>query len=471
MKMALNSISVITRGWQVPDKFTPHEYQTETMEFLYLNKRIAIWMPMGGGKSVSTLTALDNLACVEDIYPILILAPLRVAKSTWPEEVEKWDHFSHLTLSVICGSTTERKAALAAKADIYTMNYDNLVWLLETLGDEWPFKTVVADEFTRLKSFRLTQGSKRARALGRVAHSKVDRFIGLTGTPSPNGLKDLWGQTWFLDKGERLGRSFSAFEDRWFARGYDGHSLKPLPHAQAEIEGRLQDICLTVNGLPVDEPVYNTISVILPPPARKLYREMEKEMFTTIEGEAIEALNAAARTMKCLQLANGAAYFGEDSSEWKEVHDEKIRALESIVEEANGASVLVAYHFKSDLARLQKAFPKARVLDANPATIKDWNAGKIPLLFAHPASAGHGLNLARGGNILAFFSLNWNLEEHMQIIERLGPMRQKQAGLNRPVFVHYISAKGTVDEMVLERLATKKTVQEIILAAMERRKD
>ena len=745
------------------------------MEFLYLNKRIAIWMPMGGGKSVSTLTALDNLACVEDIYPILILAPLRVAKSTWPEEVEKWDHFSHLTLSVICGSTAERKAALAAKADIYTMNYDNLVWLLETLGEDWPFKTVVADEFTRLKSFRLNQGSKRARALGRVAHSKVDRFIGLTGTPSPNGLKDLWGQTWFLDKGERLGRSFSAFEDRWFARGYDGHSLKPLSFAQAEIEKRLQDICLTVNGLPVDEPVYNTISVILPPPARKLYREMEKEMFTTIEGEAIEALNAAARTMKCLQLANGAAYFGEDSSEWKEVHDEKIRALESIVEEANGASVLVAYHFKSDLARLQKAFPKARVLDANPATIKDWNAGKIPLLFAHPAclhpdtevltesrgwvkmtsvspdervydgvefvthkgchfsgvkpvmdvfgvtmtenhkllingkwveakdvrntgnakrearyeyagndpylsqmlplqsrkndafaernssqqgrsrvlpvlhrrhlpsddrhavlfdmerdagagnkpkeqrlgalwgcwargrsgvggfqellrrhvygifrradvgsqgqfeglqqsqlplgfehvpaieqeqqpgysvlgsrhapsrilscgqsgqgsnisalgrgderrrsatglreqpiqkepkasvskvydlvdcgprhrflvrnndgevfishnSAGHGLNLARGGNILAFFSLNWNLEEHMQIIERLGPMRQKQAGLNRPVFVHYISAKGTVDEMVLERLATKKTVQEIILAAMERRK-
>ena len=452
------------------DKFTPHNYQTETMEFLYLNKRIAIWMPMGGGKSVSTLTALDNLACVEDIYPILILAPLRVAKSTWPEEVEKWDHFSHLTLSVICGSTAERKAALAAKADIYTMNYDNLVWLLETVGEAWPFRTVVADEFTRLKSFRITQGSKRARALGRVAHSKVDRFIGLTGTPSPNGLKDLWGQTWFLDKGERLGRSFSAFEDRWFARGYDGHSLKPLPHAQAEIEGRLQDICLTVNGLPVDEPVYNTISVIMPPPARKLYREMEKEMFTTIEGEAIEALNAAARTMKCLQLANGAAYFGEDSSEWKEVHDEKIRALESIVEEANGASVLVAYHFKSDLARLQKAFPKARVLDANPATIKDWNAGKIPLLFAHPASAGHGLNLARGGNILAFFSLNWNLEEHMQIIERLGPMRQKQAGLNRPVFVHYISAKGTVDEMVLERLATKKTVQEIILAAMERRK-
>jgi len=756
--------------------FKPHDYQHDIIDFIQKNKRCGVWAAMGTGKTVSTLTALDHLSQVEDVFPALVLAPLRVAKSTWPDERDEWDHLSHLKISVITGTVTERKAALAAKADIYTMNYDNLVWLFETLGEDWPFKTVVADEFTRLKSFRLTQGSKRARALGRVAHSKVDRFIGLTGTPSPNGLKDLWGQTWFLDKGERLGRSFSAFEDRWFARGYDGHSLKPLSFAQAEIEGRLQDICLTVNGLPVDDPVYNTISVILPPPARKLYREMEKEMFTTIEGEAIEALNAAARTMKCLQLANGAAYFGEDSSEWKEVHDEKIRALESIVEEANGASVLVAYHFKSDLARLQKAFPKARVLDANPATIKDWNAGKIPLLFAHPAclhpdtevltesrgwvkitsvrrddrvydgvefvthngchfsgvkpvidvfgvtmtenhkvlinggwveakdvrnirnakrkarykyagndpylsqmlslqsrkddavternssqqgcsrvlpvlhrrhfssddrhpvlfnmerdagasnepkeqrlgalrgcwarsrsdvagfqellrrhvyrvfrrsdigsqgqferlqqsqlplgfkhvsaikqkqqpghsvlgsrhalsrvlpcgqsgpggdnpalgcgderrrstiglceqpiqekpsasvskvydlvdcgprhrflirnkdgevfvshnSAGHGLNLARGGNILAFFSLNWNLEEHMQIIERLGPMRQKQAGLNRPVFVHYISAKGTVDEMVLERLATKKTVQEIILAAMERRKD
>ena len=451
--------------------FKPHDYQHDIIDFIQKNKRCGVWAAMGTGKTVSTLTALDHLSQVEEVFPALVLAPLRVAKSTWPDERDEWDHLAHLKISVITGMVAERKAALAAKADIYTMNYDNLVWLLETLGEDWPFKTVVADEFTRLKSFRLTQGSKRARALGRVAHSKVDRFIGLTGTPSPNGLKDLWGQTWFLDKGERLGRSFSAFEDRWFARGYDGHSLKPLPHAQVEIEKRLQDICLTVNGLPVDEPVYNTISVILPPPARKLYREMEKEMFTTIEGEAIEALNAAARTMKCLQLANGAAYFGEDSSEWKEVHDEKIRALESIVEEANGASVLVAYHFKSDLARLQKAFPKARVLDANPATIKDWNAGKIPLLFAHPASAGHGLNLARGGNILAFFSLNWNLEERMQIIERLGPMRQKQAGLNRPVFVHYISAKGTVDEMVLERLATKKTVQEIILAAMERRKD
>ena len=445
--------------------FTPHSYQRPAMQWLYEKPRCALWMPMGGGKTVTTLTSLGNLSMVEDVYPVLVLAPLRVAKTTWPDEIGKWEHLKHLRVSPIIGNAKERQAALDVDADIYTMNYDNLVWLQATLGTNWPFNTVVADEFTRLKSFRLRQGSKRAAALARVAHTKVSRFIGLTGTPNPNGLQDLWGQTWFLDGGERLGKTFSAFSDRWFAKGY---SLKPLASAQKEIEDRLRDVCLTVEGLPVHEPVRNYISVDLPAKARRAYDSMENDMFAELEESGIEAFNAAAKTIKCLQLANGAVYT-DHAGNWEEVHDAKLDALDSVIEEANGAPVLVAYHFKSDLARLQRRYPKGRVLDAKSDTIRDWNAGRVPLLFAHPASAGHGLNLAEGGNILVFFSLNWNLEEHLQIIERIGPMRQAQAGLKRPVFVHYIMARNTVDNMVLGRLQSKKSVQEILLEGLKSR--
>ena len=449
--------------------FKPHPYQQEAMAHLYKVRRSALWMPMGGGKTVTTLTALDNLSVVEDVFPVLVLAPLRVARSTWPEEVKKWPHLSHLTVSVITGTPKQRERALAAKADIYCTNYDNLVWLRKELGDAWPFKTVVADEFTRLKSFRIRQGGSRARALGQVAHTHVTRFIGLTGTPAPNGIVDLWGQSWFLDRGERLGRTFSAFEQRWFRKGYDGYSLVPYEHTQKEVEDKLRDICLTVQGLQVDEPINSPVYVDLPPMARRVYDEMEKELFTVLNDEGVEAANAAVRTQKCLQLANGALYI-DDAGNWEAAHEAKLDALESIIEEANGAPVLVAYNFKHDLERLRARFRKGRVLDAAPDTIKQWNAGRISILFAHPASAGHGLNLADGGNILAFYGVNWNLEEHMQIIERIGPMRQKQAGYDRPVFVYPILARNTVDDLVMDRLTSKKSVQEVLLEALKRRK-
>lgn len=448
--------------------FKPHDYQQEAMAHLYKVRRSALWMPMGGGKTVTTLTALDNLSVVEDVFPALVLAPLRVARSTWPDEVKKWPHLAHLRVSVITGTPKQRERALAAEADIYCTNYDNLSWLRKELNGEWPFKTVVADEFTRLKSFRIRQGGSRAKALGEVAHTHVNRFIGLTGTPAPNGVKDLWGQIWFLDKGERLGRTFSAFEQRWFRKGYDGYSLVPLDHAQQEVEERLRDICLTVTGLQVDEPIVNPIYVDLPPLARRVYDEMEKELFTVLNEEGVEAANAAVRTQKCLQLANGALYI-DDNGNWEEAHSAKLDALESIIEEANGAPVLVAYNFKHDLERLRGRFRQGRVLDADPDTIKQWNAGRISVLFAHPASAGHGLNLADGGNILAFYGVNWNLEEHMQIIERIGPMRQKQAGYDRPVFIYPILARHTVDDLVMDRLTSKRTVQEVLIEAMKRR--
>ena len=458
--------------------FTPREYQHAIIEQVLDLPRCAIWAGMGMGKSVGTLTALDILELTEP-GPALVLAPLRVATSTWPDEAQKWAHLSNVEVSAVVGTPEERRAALKRPATIYTTNYENLPWLVEHFGNKWPFRKVVADESTKLKSFRLKQGGKRAHELARVAHCKVDRFIELTGTPSPNGLVDLWGQAWFLDQGVRLGRSFEAFKSRWFQSiqvGTDRHAVRldPLPFAQEQIEDRLRDLCLALNArdyFDISEPIVNVIRVELPAKARRMYRDMEREMFLALDcGTEVEAFNAASKTMKCLQLANGAIYTDDTCSTFAEVHDAKLQALEDVIEEAAGMPVLVAYHFKSDLARLQRTFPKGRALDKNPQTIRDWNAGKIPVLFAHPASAGHGLNLQDGGNILAFFGHNWNLEEFQQIIERIGPTRQAQAGHDRPVFIYHIVAADTVDELVMARRESKREVQDLLLEAMKRRK-
>lgn len=453
-------------------EYTPREYQGPITNHILDNPRCGVWAGMGLGKTVATLTAIDTLFMVGEITkPVLVVAPLRVAKTTWPDEVEKWAHLKDMLVVPVLGNETQRAMALRKPAHVYTINYDNLVWLLNYLDGKWPFSMVVADESTKLKGFRLKQGTKRAKALARVAHAKCDRFVNLTGTPAPNGLVDLWGQTWFLDAGQRLGRTFTAFSDRWFRTSHDGYGIEPMDHSQAEIENKLRDLCLSLRAedyFDIELPIENKIYVDMPPPARALYLDMEKEMFMQLEGHEVEAFNAASRTMKCLQLANGAAYVGEGAKEWKEVHDAKLQALEEVIEEAAGMPVLVAYHFKSDLERLTARFKSGRVLDKNPKTMKDWNAGKIPLLFAHPASAGHGLNLQDGGNILVFFSLNWNLEEHQQIIERIGPTRQLQSGHNRPVFIHYLMARDTVDDMIFERLQGKKSVQDILLEAMRR---
>lgn len=452
-------------------EFTARPYQRLITEHILNTDRCAVWAGMGMGKTSGTLNALDALQLVES-DPVLVVAPLRVARSTWPDEARKWRHLAGLSVVPIVGSEAERLLALRQDAAVYTINYENLPWLVERWGDRWPYRTVVLDESTKVKGFRLRQGTQRAKALSRVAHSRVRRIVELTGTPSPNGLLDLWGQAWFIDRGQRLGRTFDAFKQRWFRPTYDGFGVQPLDHAQGEIQELLRDVCLTVDArdwFDLREPVVNNIYVDLPMRARKHYRELEKAMFTEIEAHAVEAFNAAALTIKCLQIANGAAYVG-DSSEWKELHDAKLDALDSIVEEAAGAPVLVAYHFKSDLVRLQRAFPQGRQLDADPQTIRDWNAGRIPVLFAHPASAGHGLNLQDGGNILVFFGHWWNLEERLQITERIGPTRQLQAGHDRAVFVHNIIARDTVDELVQARIETKREIQDLLLEAMKVRK-
>jgi SNF2 family DNA or RNA helicase len=505
----------------VVKNWIPRPYQPIMISFVIALLRCCLFVPMGMGKTSAILAAIDALMLAGSVNKTLVLAPKRVARSTWPDEAKKWKEFSHLRIKPVAWTIAEAaylkqreivrrlqtrdpkskdpmtREAIAKKAlllpaaraarlelvancDVMTVNYDILPQLIAIIGDWWPFDMVVADEATRLKSFRIKQGGKRAAALSHVAH-KTKRWVNLTGTPAPNGLQDLWGQMWFVDEGMRLGRTYTDFQDRWFGfkRIADAHNPSKgyvsrivFPHAQAEIEAKLKDVCLTLDvkdWFDLREPIVANIFVDLTGDARKKYEEMEDDMFTQLaEGNAIEAFNAASRSLKCLQLANGAAYVDEDGN-WIETHQEKIEALESIVEEAAGMPVLVAYHFKSDLARLQRAFPQARVLDADPQTILDWNEGRIPLLFSHPASAGHGLNLQDGGNILVFFAHWWALEERLQIIERIGPVRQAQAGHDRPTYIYNILARDTVDELVIERIETKREVQDLLLEAMKRK--
>jgi SNF2 family DNA or RNA helicase len=457
-------------------EFIPSPDQQQLLAFAGERARCGWWAAMGTGKTSAALSLIDALhSAGMESKPALVLAPLRVANSSWPDEAKKWSRFRHLDVVPITGSDRDRSAGLAnarnGHAPIYTMNYENLQWLMERLdGGSWPFGMVVADESTRLKSFRFG-GSKgrRARAIAAVAHKHCTRWLNLTGTPSPNGLQDLWGQTWFLDAGQRLGRIYTAFEQRWFRTGHNGFGLKALPHAQAEIEALLADIYITVQPKDLDQPIIKPVRVRLPSRARSAYQEMERTLFTMLSGGVeIEAPNFGVAMGKCLQIASGAVYI-DDEKNWQELHDAKVQALESIVAEASGAPVLVSYHFRHSLARLMKAFPKGRALDTNPQTIRDWNAGKVPLLFAHPASAGHGLNLQDGGNILAFFDHTWNLEEYQQIVERIGPMRQKQSGHNRPVFLYPIVAEDTFDEDVMHRREGKAEVQTLLLDAMKRR--
>lgn len=472
--------------------YSPRPYQVLASQFMLANKRCALWAGMGMGKSLSTLTALDAIKFVEpQTKPALILAPLRVARSTWPNEAEKWSNLTDFKISPIVGEIIERINAACEPAEAYTINYDNLQWLVDFHKGAWPYGTIVADESTRLKNarpslqtsttgkkFLRVAGGKRAGALARVAFMS-ERFIELTGTPAPNGLSDLWGQTWFLDQGNRLGRTHDSFIQRWFKPNKNGYGSEPLPGAQQQIQDALKDVVLSLNAkdwFDLKEPIVNIIKVDLPAKARKHYKEMERELFTVLEGHEVEASNAASRTIKCLQICNGAMYveppegYSEAVSktrEWKELHVSKLDALESVIEEAAGMPVLVAYHFKPDLQRLQARFPMGKELKSKRDE-DDWNAGNIPVLFAHPQSAGHGLNLQDGGNIICFFGNWWDAELHDQIIERIGPVRQLQAGHERNVFIHYIVAAGTIDEDVIERVYKKRSMQEVLKEAMKR---
>jgi len=459
--------------------YEPRAFAPLAMQHFRDHRRCALWAKPGMGKTVLVETFLDHMHNVwgED-RPTLVLGPLRVAQHVWTDEPAKWDHLSGLDVVSVTGTDAERAAALRQDRPVFTMNYENLDWLLKRYKPgAWPFATIVADESTKLKNFRLRQGGVRAQALARVAHTEVMNWINLTGTPSPNGLRDLWGQTWFLDAGHRLGTSFSAFEERYFAwrRVKDAVTHKPglkqevMPYADRMIHEKLADICLTLDPedwFDLEEPVHNVIEVEMPPSARVLYRELEKELFMRLEtGEQVEVFNAAALTLKCLQMANGAVYL-EDGVTWRETHTEKLDALEQLSDET-GEPILVAYHFKSDLARLMRRFPDGLNL-ATAQGMADAKAGKGRLWFGHPAGMGHGVDgLQEHCSTVAVFGHWWDLEQYDQIIERVGPMRQYQAGKKRPVFVHQIVARGTVDKTVVARRASKRSVQDLLMDYMK----
>lgn len=463
--------------------FTPRPHQRVALDFINQRDRCALWAKPGMGKSSVALAYLDTLHNVwgED-GQTLIIAPLRVARDTWPGELKKWASFRGLEMASATGILATRDAALRRDVPLIATNYDNLIWLRDWFDEKkkpWPFTTIIADESTKLKNFRLRQGGVRAQALGKVAHKDVKRFIELTGTPSSNGLDDLWGQIWMLDAGQRLGRTFSAFQQRWFrpVKNGDFNRWVVADHAQAEIQERLSDICLTLDPkdwFDLADPIVNVIEVEMPPSAVKHYKALEKELFTQLaSGEEVEVFNAAALTNKCLQLANGAMYldparYGPDVA--IEVHSAKIEAVESLLGEMSGEPLLLAYHFRSDLARLQKAFPDALNLGTSDGMAAAMR-GEGRLWLGHPQSMGHGVDgLQHHCNTVVFFAQDWSLENHDQMIERIGPMRQFQAGLKRNVHVHYLVAKATLDEVVMARRAGKRSVQDELLNYMKEKR-
>jgi len=457
------------------------EYQNMMADHQLEVPRSALFADMGTGKTAGTLTTIDSLILAGHSSPTLVLAPLRVAKTVWSEETQKWSHLKHLKVVPIIGGEKQRLHALKYDAEIFTTNYEQVPWLVDHFGDRWPFRNVVLDESDKVKSFRLRQGGKRTAYLGKVAHTKIDRIMALTGTPASNGLQDLWGQAWFLDRGNRLGRTFDSFKQRWFKPSPDGYGSVPMPHAQGEIQELLKDICLTIEAkdwFDLDEPIVRNVEVDLPPKAKALYADMEKNYFMTLDcGTEVGAFNAAARSAKLLQCSSGACYVdpavGDDTHkkarDFKVIHDEKLDALDEILGECGGSPVIVTYYFNSDLARLLKRYPHGKRLSVD-SEMREFKTGKFPVAFAQPGSVGHGIDgLQHHCHTIVNFSQIWNLGHVQQILARIGPVRQYQANTGKAVYIYNIIARGTLDEDVAARLISKASVQDTLMQAMKRR--
>lgn len=474
-----------------PD-FKPHEYQRVAIEHATSLDRLNLLMSPGMGKTACALMAMDIRSLVADTYPALAIGPLRVANSVWNREVSKWANFKGLRVSKILGSLDDRIRALRTPADVYTIHYGLLKWLHEYLTDTgmaWPFKTVIADESTRLKharpSFRkhpksgkinlYIAGSVNSGALARYA-LRTPYWINMTGTYTPNGLQDAWGQQWFIDFGETLGSSYDAYTKRWFyqRRGTSAEQavFEPFPHALDEITKRLKPSTISLDAydwFDVEKPREVDIEIELPEKLMKDYRKLHREAMLKLENETvITAVNAGAITNKCLQYASGHVYDADQNHHF--IHAEKLDALDSLHTQLNGAPLLVAYHFKPTREAILKRFPFAELLpsDHRQKEVEDrWNAGKIPMLVVHPASAGHGLDLQHGGHNLCIVDPYWDYEMYAQVIERIGPVRQAQAGYKRLVNVYRMRVAGTFDEVVIDRLTSKASIESAVRGAMQ----
>ena len=442
-------------------KYVPHEYQEYAKEFIVNQNISALFLDCGLGKTVITLTAIWELMLdYFEVRKVLVIAPLRVARDTWPAELHKWEHLKGIEMSAVLGSERERVTALNRRADVYVINRENVEWLAGY--GKWDFDMVVIDELSSFKSHK----TKRFKALKKV-RPMVKRIVGLTGTPAPNGLIDLWAEIGLLDMGQRLGRFIGGYRERFFVPDKRSRemvfSYKLRDGAEEAIYGLISDICISMKAadyLEMPECIYNRVEVVMNEKERKLYQQLERDMLISFEDGDIDAVNAAGLSNKLMQMANGAVY--DENKAVKHIHDRKLEALEDLVEAANGKAVLIAYWYKHDLERIKK-YVGAVELDT-AEDLRKWNAGEIPVAVIHPASAGHGLNLQAGGSTLIWFGLTWSLELYQQMNARLWRQGQKET-----VVIHHLMAKGTLDERVMEALEKKDCGQSALVDAVKAR--
>ncbi len=405
-------------------------------------------------------------------FPCLIIAPKAVCELTWPAEREKWTEFNDLRVVPIMGTERTRMDGMLSWGDVYLINYENLPWLVQQYaGKPWPFRIVVADESTKIKSYRANQGGKRAKALASIAQ-QTGRWINLTGTPSPNGYKDLWGQQWFIDFGARLGTAYSHYMRRWFVENpYTRQVELRHPSCKLEIDALMADCTLSIRAedwMQVSAANYIEREVRLPAAAMQLYKQMERDFWIEIQKledrHEVTAVNAAALSQKLLQISSGSVI--HDGKTAVHVHSAKLEALESIAEELQ-EPLLVTYWYRAEIDMLKKHFKDIRIFSGQQDEA-DWNAGKIQLMAIHPQSAGHGINLQYGGRAMAHMTHTWNAELREQVEARIGPLRQKQAGLDRAVVHYNLVATGTLDRDVLDRVAGKLDIQTALMRAHAR---
>lgn len=441
-------------------RYEAHDYQKYATDFILTHPIAAVFLEMGLGKSVITLTALFDIILDQFlIRKVLVIAPLRVARDTWPLEIRKWDHLSGRTYSVVVGNESERRTALMRTADIYIINRENVDWLITKSGIPFDFDMVVIDELSSFKSHQ----AKRFKSLLK-ARPSVKRIVGLTGTPSSNGLMDLWAEFRLLDLGQRLGRYISHYRAAYFMPDKRNaeviFSYKPLPGAEDAIYQRISDVTISMKScdyLKLPECVTNEVPIIMNDKEMAVYDRFREDMVTKIKDKEIDAANAAVLSGKLLQMANGAVYDEEKVS--CHIHDRKLDALEDLIEGANGKPVLIAYWYQHDAERIRARFPVREIKTSQD--IEDWNAGKISAAIIHPASAGHGLNLQAGGSTLIWFGLTWSLELYQQTNARLHRQGQKDT-----VIIHHIIAKGTIDEDVMKALRKKEKTQDALINAV-----
>ncbi len=442
-------------------KFMPHAYQRYAIEYIENHEVAALLLDMGLGKTVITLTAIDAL--VRDSFEVgrvLIVAPLRVARDTWPEEIRKWEHLAGLSFSVVIGKEAERQEALRRRVSLYIVNRENVDWLIEKSGCLFDYDMVVIDELSSFKSHQ----TKRFKALMKVRPT-LKRIVGLTGTPSSNGLMDLWAEFRLLDMGRRLGRFIGQYRETYFVPDKRSQNMvfsyKPRPGAEEDIYRQIGDITISMKAqdfLAMPERITSEVKVFLSGKERERYNRMKAEMVVEVGGKEIDAVSAAALSNKLLQMANGAVY--DEDGQATNLHARKLDALEDMIEAANGKPLLVAYWYKHDRERITARFDAKEIRTS--ADISDWNAGKIPVALIHPASAGHGLNLQAGGSTLVWFGLTWSLELYQQTCARLWRQGQKNT-----VVIQHIIAEDTIDERVMAALAQKDKTQSALIEAVK----